>query len=162
MAIQINKVQGSVPVSDKKITYRDLELDLKETAIPTVDKQYGRVSRTDLKQSLDEAAILNSIKNIFTTSPGQKILNPAFGVDLTRWLFEPLNDFTANEIGQTVLQGIERFEPRVKVANVTVLTDMLNERYIIKLSLRIPQLNINRKYTATLMQPGFDFLTENE
>ena len=64
MAIQINKVQGSVPVSDKKITYRDLELDLKETAIPTVDKQYGRVSRTDLKQSLDESAILNSIKNI--------------------------------------------------------------------------------------------------
>ena len=162
MAIQLNKVKGEDTTTTKKITYRDLEIDLKEVAIPTIDKQYGRVSRTDLKQSLDESAILNSIKNIFTTTPGQKILNPAFGVNLTRWLFEPLNDFTANEIGQVVLQGIERFEPRVQVANVTVLTDMLNERYIIKLSLRIPQLNINREYTASLMHPGFDFLTENE
>lgn len=162
MAIKINKIQGFIPEGDKKITYRDLEIDLKEISIPTVNKLTGRVSRTDLKQSLDEAAILNSIKNIFTTTPGQKILNPAFGVNLTRWLFEPLNEFTANEIGQVVIKGIELFEPRVRVSNVTVLTDMMNERYIIKLSLRVPQLNINRQYTATLMQPGFDFLTENE
>lgn len=162
MAIQLNKIKGLSTTSEKKITYRDLEIDLKEIAIPTIDKQYGRVSRTDLKQSLDEAAILNSIKNIFTTTPGQKLLNPEFGVNLTRWLFEPLNEFTAHEIGQAVSTGLKRFEPRVRVSNITVLTDMLNERYIIKLSLRIPQLNIDRTYTGTLTQPGFDFLTENE
>ena len=39
----------------------------------------------DLKIDYDEKAIYNSIRNIFNTKKGQKILNPTFGLDLEQY-----------------------------------------------------------------------------
>ena len=62
--------------------YKDLFLDL----VPEVyyNKQLNKaVVLKDVQGSYDIQAIKNSIINIFLTSPGQKILNPQFGLDLT-------------------------------------------------------------------------------
>ena len=92
-------------------------------------------------------------------TPGEKILNPGFGVNLTQWLFNPISEFNAKEIGEAILAGIENFEPRVKLNNVNVMVDYEQSQYEIKLVLTIPSLSIiNRGYDAILNQPGFDFL----
>lgn len=162
MAIKVTRVESLPTQTERRITYRDLYLDLTEDERPITDSLYGKVTRVDLQTSYDEGAILNSLRNIFTTNPGEKILDPTFGLNLTRWLFEPADEFIAHEIGEAIVEGIEKFEPRVSVKNISVNVNAENNQYDLKLVLTIPSLNIiDRTYEAILNQPGFDFLTNS-
>lgn len=161
MAIYINNVASKSVPSTERTVYKDVHLDLQENALPEINSLYAKVTQTDLRADVDEGAILNSIRNIFLTTPGEKVLNPTFGVNLLQWLFEPMTEITSREIGEAIVEGIERFEPRVVVNNVTVVANYKLNQYNIKLALMIPQLNIKNNYLAVL-GPGFNFLTENE
>ncbi len=162
MAIKVNRVASRPTQTERKTTFRDLHLDLVESDQPYNDSLYGKSTQVDLKTSIDEGAIMNSLRNIFTTNPGDKLLDPTFGLSLTRWLFEPLDEFIAQEIGEAILEGIEKFEPRVSVKNITVNMNTEHNQYDLKLVLTIPSLNIIEKsYEAILNQPGFDFLTNS-
>lgn len=158
MAIKITAGAVNPGDGEKKIKYRDLFLDLEEETVGG-KTFYSKSNRIDLKTSTDEGAIVNSIRNIFSTTPGEKILEPTFGLNLKQWLFQPLDEFTAQEIGETIVEGIKRYEPRVVVKNVNVDIDYEQHEYAIQLVLSIPALNIDSKaYDAILSQPGFDFL----
>jgi len=161
MSIIINNASAPSVTTENNITYTDIYFDLTENSIPDSKTLFSEITKTDLRVSSDEAAVLNSIRNIFQTTPGEKVLNPTFGINLTQWLFEPANEFTAREIGEAIVSGIERYEPRVVVNNVAVVADIDNNQYRIKLALLLPQLNISREYPA-ILGPGFDFITENE
>lgn len=141
--------------------YRDLALDLQPDEAPRGLSLHGQATIHDVKLSYDEGAIMNSLRNLFTTSPGQKVLNPAYGVNLSRWLFEPCNEFTAREIAEVIISGIERNEPRVSVKTIQVVANKEKNEFLIKLVITIPALSIiDKTYDAILNQPGFDFLTE--
>ncbi len=161
MSIIISNASAPNVVTESRVTYTDIYFDLAENSIPDSKTLFSEVTKTDLRTSSDEGAVLNSIRNIFQTTPGEKILNPTFGINLTQWLFEPANEFIAREIGEAIVNGIERYEPRVVVNNVSVVADMEKNQYRIKLALLLPQLNISREYPA-ILGPGFDFITENE
>lgn len=159
MSIRITDVTGDPGRSEKKYIYQDISLDLVEEPVPTSSSLHSKATTKDIRVSRDEGAIMNALKNIFTTTPGEKILNPSFGVNLTQWLFEPIGDYAGREIGETIMEGIKRFEPRVIVDNIDVIIDIENSQYEIKLVLTIPSLNIiNKRYEAILNQPGFEFL----
>jgi phage baseplate assembly protein W len=163
MSININRVGAATPVdSVSKIQYRDLYLDLAENTKPSNNASYGKLTQTDIHASVDEGCIMNSLTNLFNTVPGQKILNPEFGINLMQWLFEPVSEFTAREIGEAIQFGITKFEPRVQLTHVSVISDQEKNQYIIKLAIQIPSLNISTTYDAALNQFGFEFLTENE
>lgn len=161
MSIKITKLgrDSEQEVTNKPHTYKDVYFELSENQVPDVDEMYAKATRTDIQHSIDEGAILNSLRNIFTTTPGQKVLNPTFGVNLTQWLFQPADQFTAREIGEAIKIGIERFEPRVRLQHVDVIVDTSNDQYIIQLAIQIPALNISKTYRSALMQTGFEFLT---
>ena len=161
MAIKITAGTSLPTQTEKQIKYRDVFLDLGEEG-SSRKSHFAKDTKTDLKTSVDEGAIVNSIRNIFSTSPGERVLEPDFGLNLKQWLFQPLDDFTAREIGETILQGIERYEPRVSVNTINVNTAPEKHEYHIKLVLTVPSLNINSKaYEAILSQPGFDILSHN-
>ena len=162
MSIIVNNITGQGNTSTRRNLYKDLHFPVAENVLPESDTLYGKVTRTDLQASVDEQAVLNSLKNIFTTTPGEKVLNPEFGLNLTQWLFEPASEFTAREIGEAIQDGIQRFEPRVLLTRVSVIVDEENNQYLIKLAIQIPSLNITKEYDAVLQQPGFEFLTPNE
>lgn len=162
MSININRIAAAKQPTGNGIKYRDLYLDLSENTKPSTKTLFSKSTQTDLQASVDEGAIVNSLSNLFNTIPGQKILNPGFGINLTQWLFEPVNEFTAREVGEAIQTGITRFEPRVRLNQVSVISDPENNQYIIKLAIQIPSLNISRTYDAALSQYGFDFLTDNE
>lgn len=162
MAIKVSRVASRSTQTERRTTYRDLHLDLTEDERPVTSSLYGKVTRLDLQTSIDEGAIMNSLRNIFTTNPGEKILDPTFGLNLTKWLFEPVDEFIAQEIGEAIVEGIEKFEPRVSVRSITVNMDAERNQYDLKLVLTIPSLNIiDKTYEAILNQPGFNFLTNS-
>jgi phage baseplate assembly protein W len=120
--------------------YKDLFLDL----VPEVyyNKQLNKnITLRDVQGSYDLQAIKNSIINIFLTSPGQKILNPLFGLDLRRYLFDPINSSTAYMIKYDIDTKLPEQEPRIELINVEVdaITDA--QEYYIAMQINVPSLN---------------------
>jgi len=138
--------------------YRDVTLDLKNNDNLSPGGLYTESTTTDIEASYDEAAIKNSLTNLFSTMPGQKLLNPDFGLNLSQFLFAPVSATIARMIGNRIVEGIERYEPRVTVENVNVYPDPDESSYQIELSIKIPTLsNRNVSFTGMLQQPGFSF-----
>ena len=145
--------------NSSKYLYRDLMLDLEEQNVSNPNNLFQDPQVIDIDASFDEAAIKNSVKNIFNTVPGEKLLNPEFGLALKRYLFAPLSQDLAEDIGEEIVRGIERYEPRVRIDRIDVIVDYDQNEYIISLTLTIPPLNILQKsYSGFLSQTGFSFL----
>ena len=141
---------------DTGYTYTDVTMDMQPNDLQLNQNLYKPVNSTDIAISVDEAAIKNALVNLFNTIPGQKILQPEFGLNLKRFLFDPLTDFQAKVIGETIYKGIARWESRVEIANIDVRQDYDNYQYVISLTLLIPKLsNSSVKFTGLLTREQF-------
>jgi phage baseplate assembly protein W len=144
-------------------TYRDITLDMKTETNVKKTSLYRSRNVTDLALSKDEHAIQNSLYNIFNTTPGEKILTPDFGLDLRQYLFDPLSEDIAQNIGDNIIRGLQLWEPRVVVNKVDIMTDYDQNQYIISLYIAIPTLNISEvTYTGELNTEGFTFKLRDE
>jgi phage baseplate assembly protein W len=111
--------------------FSDLHLDLVTVKNPGVG--LTPVESKDIKSDVNLDAIKNSLYNIFSTMPGQKILSPSFGSNLNQYLFEPIDVVRAHLIGNDVLAAISKFEPRIQVINIEVYPYIDQQMYQIKL-----------------------------
>ena len=127
-------------VQTKAFTYSDLHLDLqKKYLIKDNLKQQPEIN--DLVLDYDLNAVKNSIRNIFNTTPGEKILNPEFGLNLKQFLFEPMSDLVAMDIAGLIRSKLTFFEPRISVNYVNVYPMYDTSEYNIEISFSLPQLN---------------------
>jgi phage baseplate assembly protein W len=150
MAIKIKSLESvASQFADKSYTYKDLSLDLKLINIEAGGFQ-PPIPGADIRVSYDVAAIANSLANLFNTLPGQRFLFPEYGLDLYRYLFEPITKFNAQTIGNKIYQSIKVYEPRVNPREVLVRTDPDNNTYHITIMIEIPELN-------TTVESNFDF-----
>jgi phage baseplate assembly protein W len=69
----------------------------------------------------DEDAIRQSLMLLISTSPGERVMRPEYGCDLSRLVFSPNDDTTAGLAIHFVRQAVERWEPRVEVLSVDAL-----------------------------------------
>ena len=139
-AINISNIEQPI-VSENKTTYVDVKLDLEQNDLQLPGNLYKPSTSDDIVVSTDEAAIRNAIVNIFNTIPGEKVLNPEFGLSLNKFLFDPLTELTAQIIGEEIYNGLARWETRVKIKNIDVQTDIENRQFEISLTLQIPKLS---------------------
>jgi|LauGreDrversion4_2_1035121.scaffolds.fasta_scaffold00788_9 phage baseplate assembly protein W len=127
-------------VQNKAFTYSDLHLDLqKKYLIKNNFQQYPEIN--DLILDYDLNAIKNSIRNIFNTAPGEKVLNPNFGLDLKQFLFEPLSELRAMDIAGLIRSKLNLFEPRILLNDVNVYPMYDTSEYNIEISFSLPELN---------------------
>lgn len=121
--------------------YKDVAFDLQ----PAVSRN-AQLNRNeylkDIQALYDLEAVKNSIINCFLTSPGQKILNPLFGIDLRQFLFEGIDDFTSDIIQETIERKLPLMEPRIRVKNVVVEPDEDLNQYNISLQIDVPSLDV--------------------
>lgn len=138
-------------------TYSDITLDL-EFDYTRNNELLKNKEIKDSVNSLDYDAIRNSIYNLFTTIPGQKLLNPVYGLNLAQYLFEPVSQNNGYLIGQEIVEGINKFEPRVTVNNVDVVVNVDKQEYIITLTITVPRIiNSSFRLIGTLSNSGFYF-----
>ena len=80
----------------------------------------------DISILFNEQSLLEAITNILATEPGERIMKPDFGCNLTKYLFEPVDYITAANIRNEIMYAINKFEPRVDnlVVNVNPLEDL--------------------------------------
>lgn len=143
------------PLGTQNYLYADLHLELQpKYDINSILHQTADVN--DFKIDYDINAIKNSLKNLFTTTPGEKVLNPEFGLDLRKYLFDPATIEVAELIRSDIYTQIGTFEPRVKLNNVKILVlEDVNE-FDIFINYSIPSLNINNvSMFGTLNNNGY-------
>ena len=158
----IKKIDNELNVSFKKnvdIVYSDLHLDLK-TEYTTQNQLYHTLNHKDLVLDYNEEAIKNSLNTLFTTLPGQKLLNPEYGLNLAQFLFYPINNNYAENIGKTIYAGIKLYEPRITVSNINVYANIDDMSYEINITYTIPlfnDTNTNKKFKflGILNKTGF-------
>jgi len=136
-------------------TYSDIKLDLQFNY--TIDNElFKKHIIKDSVNSFDYDAIKNSITSLFTTTPGQKLLNPEYGTSLMQYLFEPVSKETGNLIGTDMLAALNKFEPRVKTISIKIFADEVNQQYSITLILAVPYINNTAlKLDGVLSNSGF-------
>ena len=141
----------------KTYLYSDLHLDLQEK-YNISSKLFENQEINDLKVDYDIDAIKNSLYNLFTTTPGEKLLNPEYGLDFKQYLFLPATVDIAKYIRDEIYSQTARFEPRIKVVNVNItIMEDVNE-FDINIYYNVPSLNIhNISMFGTLSQNGYIF-----
>jgi phage baseplate assembly protein W len=160
---QINSVSNQNSVDQNVIpavqySYQDVSLDL------TVGNIFGNIvvnpgiDLTDIKVSYDYAAIINSIENIFNSMPGQWLLNPALGIGLPQFLFQPIDQHVGEQIAQAIIQNLTTYEPRCTIRKIQVQGDPDNNLYTITLALQLISVsNSNMTLKGVLNSNSFKF-----
>lgn len=67
---------------------------------------------------------MNSIRNIFTWIPGERIINPEFGETVSRHLYQGITEFNVEQIMSTIRSLSSRWEPRVNIVDVFDASDV--------------------------------------
>jgi len=96
---------------------------------PKLPLQYDSVDGYyKLNKTVGEVAQQN-IKMVILTSPGERMMNPDFGVGLRNYLFEQ-DSFVFGALRQRIIEQVKRYVPFVRIEEVIAidLQDIPGER----------------------------------
>lgn len=98
----------------------------------------GGVSEGRLDWSTGAESVRETLWHILLTRPGERVMRPAFGAGLTRFLHHPNNETTRQLIADVARRAIERWESRIDIVRIAVDSDprALN-RVVLTLDYRI-------------------------
>ena len=73
-------------------------------------------------------AIKQNFKMLMLTSPGERMMEPDFGVGLRRFLFEPFDSFVFDDIEEKIYEQVQEYMPFIEIVNI-VFNDPQKEEY---------------------------------
>lgn len=144
---QLNQV-----INEAYPIYVDLHLDIEQTK--AIGLGLNNTLLGDIRVDTDIQAINNSLRNIFTTKKGQKILNPNFGSSLDQYLFSPITETNAKTIANELLKAVELYEPRIKISKVNVIPVYDKNAYYISVYYTLLELNKQNLINLIAQQGG--------
>ena len=65
-----------------------------------------------------EAAVHQDLRILLLTSPGERVMDPLFGVGLKRFLFQNLTRSTLGEIESTINQQVGKYMPFITIVDI--------------------------------------------
>ncbi|MGW4514611.1 GPW/gp25 family protein [Streptomyces sp. NPDC004393] len=84
-------------------------------AFPLHTDASGAIALVRREREIEEA-----IRLVLATAPGERPMRPEFGCAVHDLVFAPVNEATAGRISYEVRTSLERWEPRIEVAEVAV------------------------------------------
>jgi phage baseplate assembly protein W len=94
----------------------------------------GGIAMVERDQEISEA-----IRVVLGTAPGERPMRPEFGCGIHDYVFAPADGGTAGRIAYEVRVALERWEPRIQVADVLIAFDTaragvlyIDIRYVIR------------------------------
>ena len=96
----------------------------------------------DLIALKNENAIARAVRNIVSTTPGEKLFDPDFGSSVSEILFENVDDITAVSIEDEIKSSLKNYEPRVELINVTVDPNFDENQFDVRITYRIVGIDI--------------------
>ncbi len=106
----------------------------------------------DVKMTSAEEDIKRSLYILLSTTVGERVMQPAYGCNLRRFLFEPLNATTVAYIRKLVEDAIVYFEPRIELEGVSVEVDEGTLNIIIDFRIKVTNSRSNLVYPFYLKE----------
>ena len=122
--------------------WKDISMNAK-----TVVGEHGW-NKYNVAKSVNAKAVRNSLHNIFTWIPGERILLPEFGSNLRSLLYEGITPLTEERIIAEIRKCVTSWEPRVSIVdirNVSTVDDTEDNTIHLDIVFTIPSLN-NEQY----------------
>ena len=102
----------------------------------------GAVKLSDGREDIEQ-----SLRILLSTLPGERVMQPAYGCDLTALLFEPLTTTLRTVTEDRVKTSIYYHEPRIEPLKVTVsLADAVQGILLIEIAYRIRSNNTRHNF----------------
>jgi phage baseplate assembly protein W len=108
---------------------------------------------SDLIALKNETAISRSIKNIVFTLPGEKFFNENFGSNISRVLFENVDEISASIIADEIRQSIINYEPRVRLIDIQIFPDYDNGSFDVIIIYEIIGVDVAPQQLQFVLQP---------
>ena len=106
----------------------------------------------DLIAIRDANAISRSIRNLVFTIPGEKPFQPDVGSNVSRLLFETLDELTADSIKSEIENTINAYEPRVELNDVLVDPNYDENAFDVTIKYYIIGLDVPEQQLAFVLQ----------
>lgn len=126
-----------------------MSIDNENTNLPFIGKGWSFPPRfnkslkgVELREGNDD--IIESIKILLTTLPGERIFDPNYGCDLTPFLFEPFTNTLKSNLSERIKNAMILFEARIFVENIVFKLSI--EEGIIYISINYIIKNYNSRY----------------
>lgn len=98
-----------------------------------LNPDYGQDTRPLVLTDFDD--INASIENILGTRPGENWWHPDLGSDLKRYLFDPVDAITAEDIYTDIILAVRAWEPRIAIQHDSDVTPAPDGRgFVVRLS----------------------------
>jgi phage baseplate assembly protein W len=68
----------------------------------------------------DEPDIKSSLDILFSTDPGERVMQPLYGCALRKFVFEPMNVSTKTMMEKTIKEALLYHEPRIIVEKIQI------------------------------------------
>lgn len=120
--------------------FSDLHLDFTPNQVTKNSVNNDIVVGNDIASDVDQKAIMNSIRNIISQ---RRYLDSAFGVNIRKYIGEPVSDLIGMAIGDAIDKGITLYEPRVSLTKLLVAPDYDKNTYHIFIFLTTPNFPNN-------------------
>ena len=108
---------------------------------------------SDLIALKNETAIARSIRNLIFTLPGERFFNQNLGSQISRSLFENIDEISASVIQDEITNTINNYEPRVRLLNVIVSPDYDNNNFNVTINYLIVGIDALPQQLSFALQP---------
>ena len=76
-----------------------------------------------LNNHTEVSAIIQDLKMLLLTSPGERVMDPSFGVGMRRYLFEQNNKTTHSSIKAKILRQTKEYLPIIEIQDISFDTE---------------------------------------
>jgi phage baseplate assembly protein W len=96
----------------------------------------------DLISLKNESAIARSIRNLVLTAPGERPFNQDLGSNVSKSVFENMDNISATIIRDEIENTINNFEPRVRLIDVDVKPNFDNSEFDVTVQYEIIGIDV--------------------
>lgn len=111
------------------------------------DIEMSKKNDGDVLEMIDEEAVKNSLDNIFQTIRGDRRMLPNFAINIYNYLFEPLDEITALEMGNEIFNSISIWDTRIEILDLLIKPDHDLNAYTISIKYKIKNFVDIQEYT---------------
>jgi uncharacterized protein len=108
----------------------------------------------DTSAVTDVQAVIESMKNLILTEPGERIGDPRYGVSLRKFLFEPIDFGTATFMEMEIQHKLSLYETRISDVEIIVTPVEDDNYYLITINFAISLLSQPQKAQIKVYRVG--------
>jgi phage baseplate assembly protein W len=107
----------------------------------------------DLIATKNETAIARSIRNLIFTLRGERFFNSNLGSEVSKVLFENMDEITASVLQDEIKNTIDNYEPRVNLISVDVSPNYDTNEFYTTITYNIVGIDVLPQQLSFALQP---------